>query len=184
MSLIALLYLVGCQVSVGESGTEEANETLSSESWDLVAPESWVIDQSADSFPEHLTAKHTCDPNGMVVEDGVLEIYTGDCGYLVARQPSLEKIDVGDVVEVLVYHSRLTAKEPAEAHAALSIDGELVWEETVSIPSISLVYATEVLATFEADAGADVVLHVHNHGSNVWSVGHLRVRRSVGMGTH
>lgn len=182
MSFIVLLQLFGCAGPVSkssESGEQETSETLSSDSWDLVTPESWVIDQSVDPFPHHLTAQHSCDPDGMVVEEGLLEIYTGDCGYLVARQSSLEAVLQGDSIEVLVYHSSLTAQDPAQAHAALTIDGQLIWEETVPIPSISLVYAAEVVADFEADAGSEVVLHLHNHGSNVWTMGHLRVRKLV-----
>lgn len=188
MSFIVLWQLLGCAEPLsesresresGENGEQETRETVWSDSGDLVMPESWVIDPSADPFPEHLTAKHTCDPAGMAVEEGLLEIYTADCGYLVARQPSLEEVLQGDSIEVLVYHSSLTAQDPAEAHAALTIDGELIWEETVPIPSISQVYAAEVMADFEADAGSDVVLHLHNHGSNVWTMGHLRVRKRV-----
>ena len=57
---------------------------------------------------------------------------------------------------MLVYHSSLTAQDPAQAHAALTVDGQLIWEETVPIPSISLVYAAEVVADFEAKAGSEV----------------------------
>jgi hypothetical protein len=142
-----------------------------------VAAESWTLDTTADPFPAHRTETHSCDPVGVVVEDGLLEVDTGTCGYAVLSQPALVALHPGDVLEVLLYHSRLIAEAEAEGHVALTVGGALLWELTVPIPSASEVHIAEVVVSAEADAGAQVLLHLHNHGSNAWNLGHLRITR-------
>ena len=178
--------LLGCTGSSDETGptgvdtaepvTRDSGVELTAGTFDLVAADGWVIDASVDPAPEHLDG-HTCDPSGVLVEDGLLEVRTGDCAYAVVRQASLAEVGAGDRLELLVYHSALTADEEGEGHVALAVEGELVWEKTVAIPSTSQVYATEWTAEAAVEVGADVVLHLHNHGSNAWNLGHFRVSR-------
>ncbi len=181
--------LLGCTGSGAETGPAELDTgepvvrdsgdtgvALPPGTFDLVAADGWVLDASVDPFPGHLDG-HTCDPSGVLVEDGLLEVRTGDCAYAVVRQANLAEVGVGDRLELLVYHSALTADEEGEGHVALALDGDVVWEKTVGIPSTSQVYATEWSAEAAVAVGADVVLHLHNHGSNAWNLGHLRVSR-------
>ena len=44
---------------------------------DLVAAEAWVIDDAADPYPDHREIGQTCDPSGMLVEEGLLEAAHG-----------------------------------------------------------------------------------------------------------
>lgn len=176
--MIAALVLVAC--ASGPTGTEEpvdSGEPREEGTWDLVAAESWVLDPASDPFPEHRAETHSCDPAGVLVEDGLLEVNTGLCGYAVLVQPISVSMHPGDDVEVLLYHSRLIAETPAEGHVALSVGSTLLWEQAVSIPSASAVHVAVVPVSEEVDLGVPMVLHLHNHGSNSWNLGHLRVTR-------
>ena len=143
---------------------------------ELVTAEGWVSTVALDPWPEHRTAEHSCDEQGILVEDGLLEVRTGDCGYAVLSQPSLRTVRRSDTIELLLYHSALTAAEAAEAHVAIQLGDDLVWETTLPIPSPSLVHDVAVPAPADASIGTMMVLHLHNHGSNAWNLAHLRVR--------
>ena len=69
-----------------------------------------------------------------------------------------------------------TAPEAAEAHVAVLLGEQLVWETTLPIPTPSAVHDVEVPASAAASQGTPVVIHLHNHGSNAWNLGHLRVQ--------
>ena len=178
--------LLGCSGSGAETATaaldtdepvvRDSGGELPAGTFDLVVADGWVLDASVDPFPSHLDG-HVCDPSGVFVEDGLLEVRTGDCAYAVVRQGALVQVAAGDPYELLVYHSALTADEEGEGHVALAVDGAVLWEEIVAIPSTSQVYASEWTAEAGVVAGAVVVLHLHNHGSNALNLGLPRVTR-------
>jgi len=172
MTAMMFILVSGCAPNqhLTDSGTAHSTTGV-----DLVAAEAWTIDDAVDPYPEHRDIGQACDPSGMLVEEGLLEVRTGDCGYLIAHQTSRSAVRVGDDIEVLVFHSSLTAPAPAEGHIALTVDGNSIWENNVTIPSISQVYVEVIEAIFDAPEGAEVVLHLHNHGSNAWNLGYVRV---------
>jgi len=151
---------------------------LPSGTFELVAPEAWsMLDASMDPFAGHRPAEVTCDPDALDVDLGLFEVDTGLCDYLSAGQPSLTTVRAGEVIEVLMYHGSLTWWEGATAHVAVSIDGVVLWEETIGIPAASEVYIAEVPSPVAVSPGTPIVFHLHNHGSNTWNIGHIKVRR-------
>ncbi len=155
----------------GGAATAETDATRQ----DLADPDAWVVLEAADDPFTDRPADAACDPSGLTVEHGLYEVQTGPCPYLSAGQPTLADVRAGDAVSVLVYHTSLTSDDPAEAHLAVALDGALVWEETVAIPAASGVHTAQIPAAGDAPAGSVVVFHLHNHGSNAWTLGHLRV---------
>jgi len=145
------------------------------ETVDLVVPEDWVESSAeADPFLDHRPAEVDCDPSGFHPEDGIFEIETELCAYASLVQGSRSDIAPGDTLSLLVFHSALAAPEPATAHAAIVLDGRVLWEEEIPIPAATEIYATEVTAARAVPQGSPIVFHVHNHGANSWKLGHLR----------
>ncbi len=141
----------------------------------LVEPHAWTVAREADDlFADQRPAEVECDPDrGMTVEETAwqtrFEINTGWCNYATVEQPLLESLEAGDTVEVRVWHFELTG-QPAEAYLGVGLDGEVIWEETVPIPSEGEL----IKSTFEVDrplpAGTPIQYHVHNHGKNTWEL--------------
>ena len=77
--------------------------------------------------------------------------------------------------ELLIEFYHLDLFDPAATgtefgHMAVSIDGAVVWEEHVEIPSAASVYTERVLLNQSFRRGSELVLHLHNHGTNEWRV--------------
>jgi hypothetical protein len=142
----------------------------------LTDPLAWVEDRAADPAPEH-AAVHPdgaapCPPGAFEEELGGVEIDTGTCGYVVLSQPLLAPIRGRGRVDLLAWHNDLAALEPGEAHLLLTLDGAAILDAVVPIPSEADVWS-ETLDAPRAEAGAPVVIHLHNHGANTWNVNAL-----------
>ncbi|MEZ4470102.1 MAG: hypothetical protein R3F60_04695 [bacterium] len=70
---------------------------------------------------------------------------------------------------------RSGGRGPAEAHVALGLGDDTLWQATVPIPSAARVEAVEVALPASHPAGAPVVFHVHNHGANSWFITQVEV---------
>ena len=143
---------------------------------DLVAFDRWsILPNEADPFPTHRTSQHSCDPDGVLPEEEVLEINTGDCGYAIVGQSLLTAVSSGDTVDLLVYHSALSSTdENAKAHFSLVVADHIFWDIEIDIPWQSEVYIVSKTIDWSAPKGALVRVHLHNHGGNSWRVGYLR----------
>ena len=146
---------------------------------DRVLPTDWqALAEAEDPYPTHRPETVDCDPAGWHEEAGVLEVETNLCPYANLVHPTRADIEVGDTLSLLTYHSALSAvDEPAEAHLAVLVDGEPIFDRTIPIPSASEIYDHTVTALRAVPAGAPVVLHVHNHGGNAWKLAHLKRTR-------
>jgi hypothetical protein len=102
--------------------------------------------------------------------DDAFSVDTGRCSYLTVMQPALRAVAAGEVLQVRLWHFDLTAFEPAEAHAAVLVDGLALLDERVPIPSPGGLLVKEVPAERVIPAGAPVYFHLHNHGTNSWSL--------------
>lgn len=137
----------------------------------LVTGDAWRMAAATDDPLAHeRPAVVECPAAAWGPELGGVEIQTGTCSYFFATQPSLAAIDAGDAIEVVAFHDRLDAAEPAEGHVALLLEDEVVWEARVEIPAEANVLEARVVAERAWPAGATVGLHLHNHGYNAWTV--------------
>lgn len=105
-----------------------------------------------------------------IIEVPVLEVDTGACNYANLEQPLLERIRKGDTLHLVLGHGDLVADEPSQAHVAVVIDGEVLWQTTEPIPGIQRDYDLWIESDASVAAGAPVLLHLHNHGSNTWNL--------------
>ena len=144
----------------------------------LVDVNQWV-EQSVmeDSLAAHRPETVECPGNSWYNEDGALEVETGYCNYLSLAQPSLVDIAAGDTLHLVLWHGDLVFDEPASAHVAVSIDGQLAWEAAVDIPAEAGIFDARVELPFDAPAGSKVEYHLHNHGFNTWTLLELERER-------
>jgi len=140
----------------------------------LVDHAQWMeVPASDDPLALHRPASVQCGIDGAYNEDTGLEIDTGACNYLARQQPSLVDIAAGDSIAIEAFHETLASVEAGEAHFAILVGSEVVWEIFVPIPaSPEVVPATpfteEIEVDFDAPAGTPVIVHLHNHGFNTW----------------
>ncbi|MEL6180357.1 MAG: hypothetical protein AAFS10_15470, partial [Myxococcota bacterium] len=90
--------------------------------------------------------------------------------YVTIRQPILRTLHAGDRLEGRIWHFDLTAPGPGDAYVAYSLDGEIVWESDVRIPSSSGLILPAWEMTRTIPEGTSIYFHLNNHGSNSWSV--------------
>lgn len=102
-----------------------------------------------------------------------LEVQTGPggCGYFSAAQPLLSAVGAGEPIRVRVWHFALDAPTRGEAHVAVALDGEVIWQRWVVVPAAEgALLLDTVVAPRTLPAGAPLVFHLHNHGANTWNL--------------
>jgi hypothetical protein len=136
---------------------------------DLVWSDRWIADPLADAIPAHAPDPVDC-AIGFGDERGLFEVDTSLCNYGVFSQPMSDRIIAGERVALEFTHDALVAPEPAIGHLAVSIEGRLIWQTDVPIPSPHDIVKGEWIADATIDAGTKIALHIHNHGYNNWRV--------------
>ena len=154
---------------------EDGGETAGG-SGPLISHASWSpVDGSDDPIADHRPSSVDCPEDAVEQEqlqgENTLAIDTGTCNYYAARQQTLADIDSGDELSVRIWHFELTADQSAEAHLALALDGNVVWETSVPLPKSDGALITETWeASEDYPAGTRVDFHLHNHGNNTWNL--------------
>lgn len=157
-----------------ETAEESAEETGEGEFASLIDHQAWTqIDAAGDPLAEHRPTAVECGLGGWYLEDESLEVDTNLCNYLALAQPSLATITEGRGVRLGFYYFNLVAPDPALAHIAMLVDGQLLWEREVEIPGDAQVLELEFESPLSAPLGAEVVFHLHNHGQNTWVLQNL-----------
>jgi hypothetical protein len=160
----------------GETGTSETNHGV--EPGSLIDHEQWqIVEADADPLADHRPEPVDCDPAAwkLELESSSLEVDTNFCNYLAVAQPSLRSLEQGQLVHVIFYHFDLVAPEPAVAHVAILIDGQLLWEQDIAIPGDVNVFDEAFASPITAEVGSQVVFHLHNHGPNAYRLQDLLV---------
>jgi hypothetical protein len=149
---------------------EEASATRSPDVVVVASSDAWHTDGAVDPFPEHLDGQ-PCGPGATLVEGEFLEVNTGICGYNVLTQATRTPIAAGATITSEVIHQSLFSPSAAEAHVALTLGGDVVWERAIPLPAELEVRAVLWTAPSDYPVGSPWVLHLHNHGSNAWLLG-------------
>jgi hypothetical protein len=140
----------------------------------LVLPELWtelgLADDPFDDRPPTPSCAAQAVMPETLSEERVLSIDTGSCDYFSAMQTTRRDVAIGEVLKVRLWHFELSAPEAAEAHAALLVDGLAVLDERVPIPQPGALMVRQLRAERAIPAGAPVYFHLHNHGTNSWSL--------------
>lgn len=137
----------------------------------LVDGAAWVLDlDHEDPLADHRPEGATCSMADIDQEYGGVEIQTGACTYAQLVQPLLGDLAVGDDLRVVAWHQDLVADAPAQAHLALLVGGSLLWERHATVPGAAEAWDEHQASPLSAPAGTDVILHLHNHGANTWTL--------------
>jgi hypothetical protein len=168
MSLSLALGCASPDVETEETGTStetgDGGELAS-----LIDHEQWqILEAAADPLADHRPDLIECGLAGWYLETSKLEVDTNFCNYLGVAQPSLVAVEQGQTVQVIFYHFDLVAPEPALAHVAIWLDGQVLWEQEIAIPGDANVFVEEFASPITAELGSQVVFHLHNHGQNTW----------------
>ena len=174
-----LLFLVAC------SGGHDASRSVLSEPEvsvttvppvqtriSLVEAAAWDYQsRTRDVFADHRPQDIECDRDeGWLIEDDEIEVRTDVCNYLSLTQESLLNIPAGSRLEFALSHGDLVYRENSSAHAALSVGGVIVWEQEIAIPSEGAIYREDIELEFEVAQRDSIEIHLHNHGSNAWTI--------------
>lgn len=148
---------------------------------DLVLADEWLPgDADSDPWPGHRPATVACGPAGAYVEGATFEVATEQCDYLDVRQPSVWRLRAGDGLQVAFTHTALlTAPDddlPREAHVALQLGDELLWELIVPIPAVPTPHTVDLTLAHDHELDEPWSFHLHNHGANTYSLLHVRAR--------
>jgi hypothetical protein len=127
--------------------------------------------RTRDVFSDHRPAQIDCERDvGWLVEEDVLEIRTASCNYLSLTQQTLLNLEAGTILELTMSHSDLNFNAPAIAHMAVSVGGITVWDVEIEIPSTGEIFKEIVELPSAVSSGDAIDIHLHNHGSNTWTV--------------
>jgi hypothetical protein len=175
-----LSAIVALTVGVGSACSANPPAEADGGPDEIVNQAAWVLtnDSALDPFPSHRPVTVMCIPGSVSLETGnVYEIDTGLCNYVVLTQPLLADVNNGNAIDVEFWHFELANFEPATAHVAIAIGGDIVWEIEVSVPHDADSYEARWLAVRDYPAGTPVTIHLHNHGINNYRFLPLTARR-------
>lgn len=133
----------------------------------------WRLAASEDPFLDRLLDVR-CTPAAVMAEvladERAYGVDTGACNYLTAEQPARRAIAAGETIKVRLWHFALSAPEPAQAHAAVWVDGIPILDERVDIPGPGGLLVREHKLARSVALDAPVHFHLHNHGENSWAL--------------
>jgi len=128
---------------------------------------------SEDPYADHQPEEILCNPEAIYLEERTLEVDTGLCNYVSLRQPMVEAVEVGDTIEIAYWHGPLISAEIAEAHTAIMLGDEVLWERTIAIPHPGNFFFEEIQLRHHIPAGTRLLFHLHNHGINSWMLAYV-----------
>ncbi len=163
---LGLLLWVGC----GPELTPPSSNATS-----LVDADAWVLCAAQEDPFVDRPQNPECPSSGYAVEDGFFEIETDVCHYGTFVQPSKLAVDVEQTIRLNFWHSPLSNPEPAQAHVALQVGGELLWEKTIPIPNDANVVDEQLQLQTAIEEGTPIYFHLHNHGNNAWRLGTIEI---------
>ncbi len=172
---LALTLACAAACAADDAATATAGSTATTattapgEPQDLVDNALWQDgDPALDPLAAHRPALVECGLAGWYVEVSELEVDTNFCNYADLVQPALVDVPAGATLRVTLRHYDLTAVDPAEAHLALVIGGDIAWEKQIAVPGPAAVITEDAPIAAAHPAGTPVHLHLHNHGQNTW----------------
>jgi hypothetical protein len=160
----------GRDASASSDGAAPARMSRAS----LVMHELWTrVEPQQDPFddrPPLVECRSAASMAETLNSEPVFSVDTESCNYLTVTQRTLRDVAAGETLKVRLWHFALSAPAPAEAHAAVVIDGLFVLDERVPIPHDGELIPRQLTVTRAIPAGAAVYFHLHNHGGNSWAL--------------
>jgi hypothetical protein len=138
-----------------------------------------LVSAADDPWSAERPADAAC-PAGFGLEANLFEVSTDLCTWGTFAQPTLDVIEAGDTLEIILLHDALYAPdmEGAVAHIAVGLDGGPVWEVEIPIPAQANIVRQTWTAERSLPAGTPIALHVHNHGVNNYRLVEITAARN------
>lgn len=112
--------------------------------------------------------------------DGLWDVDTGFCAYQTFSQTTRVDLQASDAIRIELWHLQLWAPRPASATIAVALEGEIIWQEVVPVPSDYRFYNPLIFIGRAIPAGTPLHYHVHNHGLNTYRL--LDIKRVQNAG--
>lgn len=168
--LCASLALAACGDAVHDGPAARAAGEYA-----LIDHSAWrVVPWSDDPFADEASAPEACGETTFGVEpfgsETVFSVDGLDCAWMTVQQPLLHGLRAGDLVRVRVWNFELTGRRGNTATLAMWVDNAPFWSKELPIPGPSALTIEFVEVTSDIAAGSPLTWHVHNHGSNSYSL--------------
>ena len=178
ITFLLLLGSIACNDDPQQAPTCTPNTDLTS----LVDNTLWrQLSAAEDPHADHRPERIDCPDEQLALEGTVLEIDTGKCDYVSVTQALLIDVQPCDTIQAVLTHEALFDVTPATAHVAISMGGQVVFEQEPPIPSPSGLLTPTWQLPQGASAGDPVVFHLHNHGVNTWNLLSLNITPEVSL---
>ncbi|MCH9681006.1 MAG: hypothetical protein K0V04_06210 [Deltaproteobacteria bacterium] len=176
------LLLLTMFASACEPRLDEGDPTTDGPSCDTTLPlvdrDRWTPSRATDDpRPAHRPTTVDCPALSWLPEYEGIEVSTERCNYLSLTQPLRHDLALGDRIELEAWHQPLANIDgsAAQAHYAVYVGTQPLWEVDVAIPADANAWLMEFDSPVQAAAGTPVTLHLHNHGFNTWNFNRLAV---------
>lgn len=134
----------------------------------MVDAELWRAWEGPDPFGEQ--GDRYCDPLAWGPADfgseRVFDVWTQQCAWVTVWQASMVELGRRDRLHITLFHDLMSGPSDVDAHLGLALGEEIVWQETVPIPSDAAFVLADLELKQRFEAGTPVLFHVDNHGSN------------------
>jgi len=141
----------------------------------LVAMEAFeLLPFSEDPIPDRPDDAVPCPRRATAIEAGALELDSTVCDWITVQAPALIKVREGQDLELFFFHAALAAPEPTEAVMEVRLGDEVIWRQVDPVPSSDAFYDQAIPSPVALSPGDPVIVHVHNHGANTYTLAHLR----------
>lgn len=180
---VILGFLAACDESKTSlnNNPQQNNQELGREptSWQsLVNSDEWtLLELAQDPYYEALDSRTACAELDYGPEYDGIEISTQFCDYISLTQATLFEINSGDIIKLNLWHSPLLSNVPSEGLIALQIADQIIWSQPLVIPSPALSWTLELVSPRSFEAGIPMIFHVHNHGSNTYTLNEISIAR-------
>lgn len=149
----------------------------------LVDHDRWLLASTdEDPWRVHRPADVGCDITGRQAEDFVGQysfgVDTSLCPYTTVVQTTLEDLCPGESVLVWLWRFALTGPEGANAHIAVQVGDEPLFEDVVPIPNTSALKVDNYPVARFHPKGTPITFHIRNHGANSYQL--LEIARCMG----
>ena len=136
--------------------------------------DAWVaLPLTSDPLASHQPEGAACPEDAWHAQGDSVEVDTGACTYAWLGQPLRGAVPAGTLLEGVLWHLDLSADAPATGHGAVLLGDDVIFEVEVPIPSTTAFHEISVTLDRDVPPGTMIGLHVHNHGSNAWTLGPL-----------
>ena len=166
------LTLIGCGDPNEHTGSRSVGALINLFDWTATESEQ---DPFIEYWSDHMRC--TASDHGPENLAGVVaySIQTGGCNWLTIEQPSLTAVREGDLLRAEIWHSTLSAPEPASARVGLATGEGILVQVLEPIPQPGRLIELDFRAESPIAKNSMIYFHISNHGANSWHLLNIQI---------